>query len=584
MSEPENIDKLSIRGLTFEIAGYLKENGNTSDSKTVKGLLEVLLKNDQFMTVFEQVMGEDKASKFFIIEMQKAISGPSASSLIHELASQIAWTSDYDQVLLDRLHLVVEDIAHSNRTQFPDELYRILVDYASPLFFTQEELVILKHLLHTQQYEKLLLRLLKHGFAALDNMPQRIAQRLYEEALTYDYDNITRFYLFKIAADNDHKLAALEYGGYLNRTRPDGVVPEADVQGALKYTLKALPLSPAFWNLAYMLECHQLNEEQIDLVEKGTGINGLIEKLLKDRETGKITGRTIGNGGESIPHGVSVQTIPNSFLLALLHSVSPVSVGIQGRSDLLAFKICFYLAFREETFYKAFNSLAKYVDSDYRKHTLLFCPEESFPYQDGHKLALYLYQIAIQGGSPPAMCNVGIVLFKELQSQLQAGATEDTIDLQENIGSQTEYMLRLLRTSAESGFSRSYETLGDYYQINQELNEACKCYRNALDILPSAKAFMKLAKLEVNPEVRRQYYEQALALKESNAAYYLALLDYQQFMESNEKREKNYLLIRALSNISLHFQGMNDEYQENTSILRSQLKELLDHYTTMDSQ
>lgn len=575
MNTSEIVDGLSLRGLTTEVSSYLKEHCASSKAKTVKGLLEILFQDVLYKTPPKNSKPEEGPFKVSIVELQKAVSGSPVSSAIRELGEQIAWSSAYDGILRERIPQITADIALAEIGGTPGELYSQLIKNTSPFFFSQNELKKLRELERDHKYDELFLCLLKHGFATLDTIPQRIAQRLYEEALTYDPNSPTRFLLFKAAADQDHKLAALEYGGYMNRTRENGSVPEADTAVALTYTLKALPLAPAFWNLAYMLENHQLNESQVAQVISVTGIDALIGKLW-EKEQGsriRIDAENYDSGLRDNPR----ERIPDYMFSNLLRYVHPISGGLVGESNMLAFKICYYLAFGENRFYKAFNSMAKYCDTDNRRHAFEFFPVPGLRFQNGHELAVYFYQIAIQGGSPPAMYNYGKTLFKELKETLKNESSTNSTEKIEEIGFKSKYMECLLEASAETGFASSYETLGDYYQLCKKFDRAFENYRKAIEIAPSAEVFFKLADIDSNDDNRRLYYEKALAMRVPNAAYYLAQLDYLQFSESNEeeKSEKVYLLTRALSKIRRYRSDMDNIIGAQVDILQAQIQKQL---------
>ena len=315
-------DPLNLKGQIQYIATFMKEANAATELDTILGFLTQLFSHlDRCYTESET------ETEKLIRAIQKALSGNPPSQRLRELAADIA-EGRLDEYLHEMLQPIVAEICQTRHSQV---LWDSLLLKASPLFFEKAELQRLQELTIDSSSEKrceFLLLLIKHGFSTLDNIPELAAKRIYDEAQTYDFDQPARFRLLKVAADYCNRQAALEYGNYMNRTRADGVVPPQDAAEAFHYTLMALPLPSAMWNLAYQLESLQLSTEQFDLLCS----NLKIDEKLKSNEFGPY--------------------------LSELDSVACMAASDRKRSAYnYAYKIYFYLAY--SGFSKGFNSLSK---------------------------------------------------------------------------------------------------------------------------------------------------------------------------------------------------------------------------------
>ena len=251
---------------------------------------------------------------------------------------------------------------------------------------------------------------------SLRNIPCFYAERIYEEALTYDYDSKLRFALMREAAVNGNKNAALEYGNYLAKTGP--------YEEAFEYLLLAVPLQPAIWNLAFLIEKRWIGTEQAKRCRTELKIE---DKLSTGKEFVDVISELDGLTRLSGDH-------------------------IRAEELVFTYKTYFYLANRG--FYKAFNSMAK----------LLLNGVASFSGDTGEEkrqtLCRKYLQTAIAGNNVTAMSNEGnrLLIHRKAEDLFDPNSVEE------------QYMVELLSIGSEMDFMHACYYLGNYYEyaIDQE--------------------------------------------------------------------------------------------------------------------
>lgn len=514
-------DPLNLKELIQQIASFMRTNEQSFDLDTILGFLNRLL----FDLDNHYDEPDAKASKL-IQGIQKTLSGNPPSQKVADLAHNISG-GQLDAFLMKNISEIVDAVQTSRRAP---ALWDSLLLKVSPLYFKKEELQTLHELisLHTLNgYGKFLLRLVKHGFSTLDNIPELAAKRLYEEAQTYDYDQPARFRLLKVAADYGNKQAALEYGNYMNRMRPSGVVPPQDAAEAFRYTYMALPLPSAMWNLAYQLESLQLSSDQVELLYYSIRIN---EKL---------------RNSNAASH------------LSELEMVGCMAAGDKKRHVYdFAYKIYFYLGY--SGFSKGFNSMAKLLTSERYGFELLTCKQ----FTSIDEIADYYYRKAIEGGCISAMQNVGIRKYKELLTAPQ----KDSFDV--------SYTEQLLKTASHYGLNRSTEVLGDFYLDclpTPNILEAKRYFEEALKQTNSGNAYYHLGILATSWSDKAELFRKAMNAGKADAAYQYALAEHESYCIDHDCLH----IRRALNAIEQYAPHMTPNVQEQSLVYSEELQKLL---------
>lgn len=514
-------DPLNLKGQIQYIATFMKEANAATELDTILGFLTQLFSHlDRCYTESET------ETEKLIRAIQKALSGNPPSQRLRELAADIA-EGRLDEYLHEMLRPIVAEICQIRHSQV---LWDSLLLKASPLFFEKTELQRLQELTIDSSSEKrceFLLLLIKHGFSTLDNIPELAAKRIYDEAQTYDFDQPARFRLLKVAADYGNRQAALEYGNYMNRTRADGVVPPQDAAEAFHYTLMALPLPSAMWNLAYQLESLQLSAEQFDLLCSTLKIN----EKLKSNEYGPY--------------------------LPELDSVACMAASDKKRiSYNYAYKIYFYLAY--SGFSKGFNSLSKLLSQPQFEFKML----QGTEYSDKYSLADHYLRKAVMGGCVAAMQSAGIQNYKQLSAKENLG----TSDLQ--------YTEQLLQTASYYGMSRSLGVLGDFYlgcSPKRDVGKAIGCYQEALKIKKDGGIYYRLGLLSSSRNEKTNYFKCAMDAGNANAAYQYVLCELGCSPSSKNRGQLRW----AIDVLSQYIPQMSQEIQEQAKYYERDLQDLL---------
>ena len=191
-------DTLNLRELIETVVDHIRTYSSAdTQPRTILSFLNMLLSG-------LNLVGGSVES--WITILQKVFSGNISYTKADALAKQIC-SDNLDDGLLSNLSSVTAVIA-----KLPEEelFYLKLQQRVSLRFFSTSEIEHLKTQLDQKNYSAYLLALLKHSFSRLHNIPCFFAERIYEEALTYDYDSKLRFALMREAAVNGNKNAALE--------------------------------------------------------------------------------------------------------------------------------------------------------------------------------------------------------------------------------------------------------------------------------------------------------------------------------------------------------------------------------------
>ena len=515
-------DLLNLRDLIDAVTEHIRREGAIdAQPRTLSGFLESLLFNVSFIS---------KTPKEWSDSLLKIMSGNLSYDKIEPLATEII-SGNVDVQLLANMQSVADSVSVLPNA---DDLYSLLARRISRRFFTEAEIDALSQFHERGDYASFLLALVKHGFSTLYNIPCIFAERIYEEALTYDYDAPLRFSLMHEAAENGNRNAALEYGNYLDRVK--------QYEESFKYMLKAVPLPAAVWSLAHLIERGLLGDKQIRQCKSVLKID---DKLSKNKEFAPYR--------DELDH---------------LESNNPA----QADAFLTAYKIHYYLAYKG--FFKSFNSMALFLEKGLVEFSGSAGKEKAERLRDKY------IRSAIAGGNVPAASNEGNRLRRE----------RERLQLFDRSSSDERFAEELLTIAADAGLMHACFYLGNYFEYaaakgadNISLKQILGLYTRAEDLDLNGdgihgRLFFRLAKLEENADKQIQYYEKALkyALEAelsvmSDAAYSLALCRCEKYNSDQDKQN----LIKASKLLDERSQYMSEEYREKAKALQSFISEAL---------
>lgn len=503
-------DTLNLRELIETITDHIRTYGSAeTQPRTILSFLNTLLSKLDL---------RGGSVENWISTLQKILSGNISYTKADALAKQIC-SGDLDEKLIANLSSVTSVIS-----SLPEEglLYLKLQQRVSRRFFPDQEIEELRTRLQEKSYSAFLLALLKHSFTCLQNIPYFFAERIYDEALTYDYDSKLRFALMREAAINGNKNAALEYGNYLAKSGP--------YEEAFEYLLLAIPLHPAVWNLAYLVERRWIGAEQAKRCRTELKIE---DKLSTGKEFTVVLDELDGLSCMSADH-------------------------VRAEELIFAYKVYFYLANRG--FSKAYNSMAKLLLNG------TICFSGDVEGEKGKTLCKKYLQAAIAGNNVTAMSNEGnrLLIRRKTEELFDPDSTEE------------KYMVELLSISGEMEFMHACYYLGNYYeyamargQTGITRNDIKRIYEHAaeLDLDGSGmngQLYLRLGKLSEKRDEQIRYYEKALSSGLSDAAYSLALC----YCDICDSDQDAHCLIRASKLLEDHLLFMTAETREKAALLQ----------------
>ena len=485
-------DPLNLRDYIVSCVEFIKENcASDAQPRTIVSF---------FLQVLNELRSDASAKETTITTLQKLFSGnvsftnKNVSSLAKEILSH-----QYDDILIENLHPICDTIRSTKKASV---FYSQIMNMVSLRFFDERERQTLRDIIERGEHESAHLLLLKHGFATLYNIPCFFADRMYEEALTYDYDSPLRYALMKTAAESGNKNAAIEFGNY--------IVKKGSYTEAFAYLMMALPLQSAMWNLAFLIEKARVGEEEEKQFRAGIRIEEkLVAEDLKAYQN-ELTGITYTGNTPS-----------------------------RAASILFCYKVYFYLAYHG--FYKGFNSMAKLL-SNSTVSLSVDAPESkehSFALRDRY------WRAAISGCNLTAISNEGNRLFRE-ELVLEPAYEPQT--------PKVIYMRELMEVAASMQLMHASYNLGNYYEYDAEHSATpIKNRAQIKEIYQKAAAldldgtgmngnlYYRLGVLAEKREEKQTFYERALLNGKPDAAYQLALICFDQYL----KRGKTHYLLKA---------------------------------------
>lgn len=503
------IDDFNLRFFINTVVEFTRQNDDSS-IKTTLDFLESL-----FFGIGESK--DDKKSKP-VYDAQKVLTGNIAPDKFAYVLNDIDKIYENCKLIADQIEAI------PNYEVF----LKKLVSAANSKFFDEYEISALRTTLlsHSEDAtQKLIFLFTNHGLRNLNRIPAQLAQSLYSEAQTYDYNQALRFSLLKAAADCGSKEAALEYGNYVNRTR-NRALTNSEIEEAFSYSLKAVSMDAGLWNLAYLLEQHCLSKNQVDLLESTVKIDTKLEKL-SDFERKEL----------------------NSVICTLEDEEKK-------KSFKLAYTINFFLG--TKGFSKSFNSLAKYLSLE----TYCFQLIDTERFQNKDDLIEYYYRKAIAGGNILAMNN----LARKIQKK-QPEPFSDEFLFAEN----------LLETAVSMGMHSSYEALGLLHLDAGQTDQAKQYLQYALDFgQHKGLVLYKLGLIEPNLDEKVRLFLTAIREGYTDAAIDYALCENNLFQLDGKKIH----LRNAINILQQYTLSARSEKRASFVVLQNDLEEILEKVET----
>ncbi|MGN0679546.1 MAG: tetratricopeptide repeat protein [Oscillospiraceae bacterium] len=390
------------------------------------------------------------------------------------------------------------------------ELLEFLMRSCNSMFFSKSELDEIKlcYANEASTSKKNFIGLLfLHALSNIAiNLPHFASERIFREALTLSSHTSMRTKLLKCAADSGHGYAALMYANYVYDDDPDTALEYFLIASGFKpsddHVINGRPAkceteSNALWEIAYMFENHKLNESKINYVDNIIAIDKRISSAVDNRlklDDDEVIGQRIDNNND---------LHLRDYILGFSFEEHEVNQVIQYTKDkcvIYALKLYLYIAKKDLSFPKAFNSLGKVILGDYIGRI------EKVPHKDIDKIRFALAKnyldTAIHFGNTNAMVNLAIFyhnrlkLGKELTDSelhemryyLETAAAFDEREAQHHLGEilmsegNYEKAQEYLQYAADREFSTACHSLGKVHAFNLRDDEAIKCFEKALSL------------------------------------------------------------------------------------------------------
>lgn len=481
------LDFINIKSLPEIIIDFLKENKIKTNFTSIRNFYSILL---------GKISEEIKDS--YLNRIQKYMSSPEASSILifEDIANNI-----YDENIYSFSKMLIKEIDKSSNSTF---LYKQLLDKCLFIYFDKSELENIKEHFEKKNYILFINCLIIHAIKNYKiNTPRITAERLFQDALCLYANNKQQNNLLKLSADLGNEIAAQIYANKIYD----------DYNERLTYFLKGKNTSFSLWEISFILEHFELNNQQLKNVKHE----------LKD----------IINLEEGILKYLKPINPNNEFEFECMNT---------------AIKIYYYLA-NYKNFSRGYNSIGKLLLIN---KIAIFDEDSSLNKDKSLEVAFDYLDKAIKLGNINAMQNLATYYYKNkindentnVKELLKIGANIEDL-LSSNYFSKIlieegklEEAKKHLEYVASTNNGEAQFELGKIYENNYEYDKAIAYYKNAIKN-GFTKAAIKLAKLyfnkymnEENNNNRNSYILYAINIIEDN---------YNNF-NLDEKKEADYLL------------------------------------------
>ena len=563
-------DELNLKGLILHITSVFKDNDNLIGPDTAAKFLETLIQGIEKVDVSKYSFLQDgvkprkrgknkkdhsKYSPPKVADIQKALSGNVTLDKL-ELFSKLVQLGAYNEVFKKNIRpLVLEMERNDHIDDFCDSTDQMI----SPRYFTAEEYSSLHLASDVKDYTAYILVLLRHSFSHLENIPAYYAQRVYEQAQTFDYDSPSRYALMREAADNGIVQACIELGNYLAK-RDDYTKPLSDeevlkFEEALHYFLIAREYDPALWNIGFILGNYNIPKKTVSHINQVLRVNSKIKNLDP---------AIVANELEVIK--------PSPYI------ENPSAV-------ILAYKIQFYLAFKKDRFAKSLNSMGNML---YTRKVLV----DETSAQISAKYLINKYRnLAADGQDLFAITNRGSEWIKKILNNdgiIVLNPEESAANMQLLYVSANAKMKRGLYNLAVAEYylltsgiinSENAKLFGvsaplEISTVKKHLLEALK--ENQENSQLEGELYYRLGALEspINEAERLEFFTKAAACGQADAVYELSLRQYLR------DRDDYIALDRIRADLYLALEQMSEKKEAALELIHQIDRRLLSHAAT----
>ena len=582
-------DPLNLRDYTVLVVEFIKKWGAAeSNLRSTLSFLIALFSGENYSFFFKEGSTNTKSAEKSVKDLAETIrrmfTGNVHFSRMDTLSDRIV-SGEYDLLLLKNLDTICTAIDSSSRS---DAFYSHLVQLVSRRFFTESEERDIRVFYEEGMFSYLHLVIIKHAFASLYNIPCFYADRLFEDAQTYDYDSPLRFSLMRISADCGNKNAALAYGNYLikattqtnqNQNLPDDVADwmekeiqtmdacplrtkirnllserssaplsfendfkksqtqrKSDYVEAFRYLLVAFPLPAAIWSAAFLIEQGYLGREQENLLKVTLKVHEKIEKLEE------------------------FDGVRDELATVIYTDDDPE----KAETLLFVYSVYFFLAY--SGFSKGFNSMAKLL---HLGKISVYSAEYPFTTES---LREKYWINAIKGGNPTAILNCGDKQLREIE----ASGTFDS-----HAGKEV-FTEELLTVASNLKFMKGSYYLGCFYQYAGQIrSQSLKSQTDLLELYKTAEEldqsgdgvegdlFYRIASLTNEPSERIAEYQKALRAGKIEASYHLALSLFNEY----KVQKKIELLLNAQEYLRSYIDFLDRGIRPSSTLLLKRIDE-----------
>lgn len=388
------------------------------------------------------------------------------------------------------------------------EFLQSFLESSNSIFFNEDEITELNECFFAENVSETLNFVGLLFFHALTNiainLPHLTAERFFCEALSLTPNTSMYIKLMKCAADCGHGYAALVYANQIYNKDPENALEYFIIASGLRHEdsfggrpTKLSTESNALWEIAYMFENHKINENKISYVDSIIGIDKKLDDIVNNRL--KLDDdETIGQryDPDNTLH-------LRDYILGFSLDENEANQVIQYTADkctIYALKLYLYIAKKDLSFPKAFNSLGKLILGDYISNI------EQVPKKDIEKqrfeLAKNYLDTAIHFGNINAMVKLAIFYHnklrlgktltkseeREMRYYFEIASEMDERNAQQHLGeilmSEGNYKraVSYLKYAADKGVASACHSLGKVYAVSFRNDEAIEYFEKAISL------------------------------------------------------------------------------------------------------
>lgn len=403
----------------------------------------------------------------------------------------------------------LEKAIRSVQTRSGQDFLQELMDSCNSMFFFDDELRQIRSCFAVSVVDpsnNFMGHLFFHALSCIGfNLPHFSAKRVFHEALTLTPGSGMNIKLLKCAADSGNGYAALMYANHVCNSEPELALDYFLIASGLMSVgeddnngkpAKSETESNALWEIAFMFENHYLTESHIDYVEKYISIDKRLDDIRYARQKKDSDENT-----RYTKYETNEDWSRRDHILGFSFSDREiVQIKKYAKDECLkyALKLYLYIAKKDLTFPKAFNSLGKLILGEY------ILSIEDVPYEpienDRFLLARNYLLTAIHFGNTNAMVNLAVYYhnqlrlgkklsekeMQEMRYYLETAADFDEREAQQHLGailmeegnydSAKEY----LEYAADRNDKDACHSLGKVFAFNLDIDKAIECFEKAI--------------------------------------------------------------------------------------------------------